>query len=86
MGSPSAKCKILVVDDDRLIRGLARDALEPEGFDVTECSNGADALDAFDRVSPDLVILDLHMPGLDGFEVCRRLRKTCQVGRRCLNG
>ena len=74
MGSADSKLRILVVDDDQLIRSLARDALEGEGFCVSECADGADVLEAFDRERPDLVVLDLVMPEHDGFEVCRELR------------
>ncbi len=74
MGSAESKLRILVVDDDQLIRSLARDALEGEGFCVSESADGADALEVFDRERPDLVVLDLVMPERDGFEVCRELR------------
>jgi diguanylate cyclase (GGDEF)-like protein/PAS domain S-box-containing protein len=76
MDSDEAKSQILVVDDDRLIRALAREWLEAEGFLVTEAADGTAALERFEKVRADLVILDIEMPKLDGFEVCRRLRAS----------
>jgi two-component system OmpR family response regulator len=67
--------KILVVDDDPHIRDLIRFALRKEGFEVAEAKDGLAALDMHRRQAPDLVILDILMPELDGTEVCRRLRK-----------
>ncbi|MGA7991113.1 MAG: EAL domain-containing protein [Thermoanaerobaculia bacterium] len=65
---------VLVVDDDPVNRLLARGALEPEGFRVKEAEGGHAALDAFRLLKPDLVLLDVMMPDMDGFEVCSRLR------------
>jgi DNA-binding response OmpR family regulator len=62
---------VLVVDDERNIVELVRLYLEKEGFAVTSASDGEQALVAFDRAEPDLVILDLMLPKMDGFEVCR---------------
>jgi diguanylate cyclase (GGDEF)-like protein/PAS domain S-box-containing protein len=66
--------KILVVDDDDTLRFLAREALEQAGFIVEEAENGAIALEVAQRVKPDLILLDVQMPKLNGFEVCERLR------------
>jgi two-component system response regulator MprA len=65
---------VLVVDDDEPIAAALRRALEYEGFRVTVARDGYAALDAARRGGPDLVVLDLMLPGLDGVEVCRRLR------------
>jgi two-component system response regulator MprA len=65
---------VLVVDDDEPIAGALRRALEYEGFRVTVARDGYAALDEARRGDPDLVVLDLMLPGLDGVEVCRRLR------------
>lgn len=65
---------ILVVDDDRGTRLIMRKALEQSGFDIMEAENGREALDAFEASQPDLVLLDVSMPQMNGFEVCRRLR------------
>ena len=67
---------ILVVDDDRTARFLATQALEPFGFRVEIAETGARALALMSRMSPDVALLDLDVPGVDGFELCRRLRQT----------
>ncbi|QOY86010.1 response regulator transcription factor [Paludibaculum fermentans] len=66
--------KILVVDDDPNIRELVRIFLEPEGLDVFEACDGYDALARLETVKADMVILDVMMPNMDGWELCRRLR------------
>jgi diguanylate cyclase (GGDEF)-like protein/PAS domain S-box-containing protein len=73
MGFDETRPQILVVDDDRMIRTLAREWLEGAGFLVSEAPDGKAALASFDKARPDLVILDIEMPGHDGFEVCRAL-------------
>jgi len=65
---------VLVVDDDRSIRLSMRATLEDENFIVEEAANGDQALQLFQEHQPELVLLDVVMPGLDGFETCRRLR------------
>ncbi len=72
---------ILVVDDDRMVRLLARQALEQAGFVVEEAENGSVALAQFDCLNPDLVLLDVVMPILDGFETCSQIRHRAG-GRR----
>jgi len=66
--------KILVVDDDPHIRELVRVFLEREGLDVFEAPDGVEALATLEAVRADLVILDIMMPHMDGWELCRRLR------------
>ncbi len=66
---------ILVVDDERNIVDLVRLYLEKEGFAVVAAHDGAEALDRHARHDPDLVILDLMLPKVDGFEVCREIRR-----------
>ena len=66
--------KILVVDDEPSIRDLLRVVLESRGFDVIEADNGKTALRAFEEGAPDMVVLDVMMSQMDGFECCRRLR------------
>lgn len=66
---------ILVVDDEAPIVDLVRFTLEDAEVRVVEASDGAAALDLARRVKPDLVLLDVHMPRLDGLEVCRQLRR-----------
>jgi two-component system, OmpR family, response regulator len=65
---------VLVVDDDEFIRDLTSSALRIAGFATTMASGGLDALAAIERDHPDIVVLDVGLPGVDGFEVCRRLR------------
>jgi diguanylate cyclase (GGDEF)-like protein/PAS domain S-box-containing protein len=65
---------VLIADDDPTMRILVREALEPHGLDVVEVDGGEAALDAFARLEPDVVLLDVQMPGMDGFEVCERIR------------
>ncbi|MBA4181837.1 MAG: DNA-binding response regulator [Anaerolinea sp.] len=71
--------KILVVDDESNIRDLATLYLEKEGFTVEAAENGRDAIAKFAAVQPAMVILDIMMPGMDGFEVCRELRREHDV-------
>ena len=67
--------KILIVDDDPHIREVLRFALEKDGFSVVEAANGAQALERHAAERPDLIVLDILMPEMDGTEVCRRLRR-----------
>ena len=69
-----ATARVLVVDDDRLIRQMARDLLEMAGFTVGEAVDGADGLAKATAFHPDLILLDLMMPDLDGYTVCRSLK------------
>jgi signal transduction histidine kinase len=68
--------RILVVDDQESNRQLLRDLLEHDGHQVLEAADGITALDMAARIDPDVILLDVSMPGLDGFEVCRRLRAS----------
>ena len=74
-----AKGKILVVDDEKKIVSLVRTYLEREGYQVVEASDGRQALEAFQRENPTLIILDLMLPVLDGLEVCREIRRSSEV-------
>jgi DNA-binding response OmpR family regulator len=65
---------VLVADDDLLLRHMARDALEQAGFAVEEAGNGLEAISAFQRLQPDVVLLDVMMPELDGFSACAHIR------------
>src|SRR3990172_4441900 len=73
------KKRILVVDDELNIIKFLRSNLEARDFDVVAAINGAEALNTFEKELPDLVILDIMMPKVDGFEVCRRLREWTQT-------
>ncbi|SDQ60567.1 response regulator transcription factor [Thermostaphylospora chromogena] len=71
--------RILVVDDEPKIRMTVRGYLEADGFEVLEAADGPSGLASVLRDQPDLVVLDVMLPGLDGFEVLRRIRATSQV-------
>ncbi len=71
----SEKKKILVVDDEESIHLLYKEEFEEEGYEVTSAINGEEALDLFDKIEPDLVILDINMPGMDGIEVLRKMKE-----------
>lgn len=71
--------KILVVEDDRRIRDLLRRGLIFEGYDVTTAEDGETALRLARENLPDAVILDLMLPGIDGLEVCKRLRQVSNL-------
>lgn len=68
--------KILFADDDLKYSMLLKRFLEKEGYEVTYAGNGTIALQQFSQVKPDLVLLDINMPGLNGFEVAQRIRET----------
>ncbi|WP_101697275.1 response regulator transcription factor [Clostridium minihomine] len=70
--------KILVVDDDQNICELLRLYLEKEGFHVAIANDGKRAVDIFDSENPDLILLDIMLPELDGWQVCREIRKKSQ--------
>jgi CheY-like chemotaxis protein len=67
---------ILVTDDDDEFRHVVRAILEGAGHSVTEASDGAEALRQIERERPDVLIADMHMPGMDGLELARTLRKA----------
>jgi Tfp pilus assembly pilus retraction ATPase PilT/ActR/RegA family two-component response regulator len=66
--------KVLLVDDEDSLRRVMKDLLEREGYDVAEARDGVQALDQVDRVAPDIIVLDLNLPGLDGYGVLSQLR------------
>jgi two-component system alkaline phosphatase synthesis response regulator PhoP len=70
---------ILIVEDEASIRRVARAYLEQEGFNVVETDNGGEVLDIVREQRPDLVILDLMLPGIDGMEIAARLRQESEV-------
>lgn len=76
---PAPEGTVLVVDDDATVRDVVRRYLERAGFDVELAGDGAECLARFAERQADLVVLDVMMPGLNGLEVCRRLRETSQV-------
>ena len=75
MNSP----RILVVDDEQKIRSLVASYLTSDGFDVVEASNGEEAIAAVSRRKPDLVVMDIRMPGMDGLEALTKIRAISDV-------
>ncbi len=74
-----ANTKILIVDDDINICELLRLYVEKEGYSAIVANNGTQAVDMFNVYSPDLILLDIMLPGLDGWQVCREIRKSSEV-------
>jgi len=66
--------KILVVDDEREIRDLLQTSLSSDGYEVIVGSNGEEAIELTKRENPQLILLDIEMPGVDGIETCKRLK------------
>ena len=79
LDTASRKYRILVVDDERRMVGFIRLNLEQDGFEVIEASNGNEALNRLRDSLPDLILLDVMMPDIDGFEVLRMIREISQV-------
>ena len=71
--------RILIVDDEERIRSLVASYLKADGFEVVEANNGRDAVAEVERHKPDLVIMDVRMPGMDGFEALSEIRRTSDV-------
>ncbi|RMD17370.1 response regulator transcription factor, partial [Corynebacterium gottingense] len=71
--------KILVVDDDPAINEMLTIVLEAEGFRTASVQDGAEAVDAFHSFDPDLILLDLMLPGVNGIDICREIRRTSPV-------
>lgn len=79
LDTTSRKYRILVVDDERRMVGFIRLNLEQDGFEVIEAFNGSEALERLRDSLPDLILLDVMMPDIDGFEVLRTIREVSQV-------
>jgi two-component system response regulator MtrA len=71
--------RILVIEDDQSIAEIVGILLRAEGFEVSYCADGNQALNAFQVVNPDLVLLDLMLPGRDGIEICRAIRESSGI-------
>ncbi len=78
--------RILVIDDQPLIRDVFREALEDEGHHVTVAADGYEGVQSCHDVRPDLVLVDLQMPGLDGFETIRQLRSVGDIPIIAMSG
>jgi DNA-binding response OmpR family regulator len=75
----SGKTKVLVVDDDVNICELVRLYLEKDGYEVQTVYNGKSGIEAFGEFTPSIVVLDIMLPGIDGWQVCRELRKISNI-------
>lgn len=71
--------RILVVDDSRLVTDMVKMRLEMHGYEVNLAHSGEEALQLVQGQVPDLMVLDVQMPGMDGYEVCRRLREQPEL-------
>jgi DNA-binding response OmpR family regulator len=71
--------RVLTVEDDERIRQSVKLALEDEGWEVEEATNGEDAIAIFNRAPTDVVLIDIMLPGMDGFELCRNIRRSSDV-------
>ena len=71
--------KILIADDEQLMRQLVVDFLKPEGYEMLEAADGKEALKLYHEQHPDLVLLEVMMPGYDGWTVCREIRRESSV-------
>lgn len=78
MSSPREQ-RILVVDDEERIRSIVRSYLQQEGYQVDEAATGEDAVARFRERTPDLMVLDVRLPGIDGMEVLRQVRRVSDV-------
>src|SRR5436190_21808707 len=75
-GTSHHQATVLVVDDISANQKLLRETLEPEGYEVLLASDGATAIEVAEGANPDIILMDVQMPGLDGFEACRRLKQV----------
>lgn len=82
----SKQQKILVVDDERTIREVVRRYLELDGFSVTEAETGPQAISILQSETPDLIILDIMLPGVDGFSITRKLRNPAEYAPLSIEG
>jgi DNA-binding response OmpR family regulator len=73
--------KVLLVDDDRDFREITRLSLLAEGYQVFEASSGREAMNMARQIQPDLILLDILMPGLDGYATCRQLKTNPATNR-----
>ena len=71
--------KLLIIDDNPGITDMLELVLPPEGFDVTTTNNGPDGIEATKQLEPDIILLDLMMPGVDGWQVCREIRLFSRI-------
>ncbi len=82
----SGRTRLLIIDDDRKLCRLIRDYLEPMGYDISMAHTGPDGLELALRDNPQAIILDVMLPGMDGFEVLKKLRRSSDVPVLMLTG
>ena len=75
-GTNQRQATVLVVDDISANQKLLRETLEPEGYEVLLASDGGTAIEVAEGANPDIILMDVQMPGMDGFETCRRLKQV----------
>ncbi len=75
--------RVLVVDDDPTVAEVVAEYLRSAGFVVDRVADGFEAIDAEARISPDLIVLDRMLPGIDGIEACRRIRRSARPPSSC---
>jgi type II secretory ATPase GspE/PulE/Tfp pilus assembly ATPase PilB-like protein/CheY-like chemotaxis protein len=80
-GVPPRRATVLLVEDEESLRKVMKDLLERDGYSVAEAADGISALDQVDRVAPDVIMLDLNLPGLDGYHVLQQLRSRPATSR-----
>ncbi len=78
MTNNGTRPRILIVEDDSSLRDLYGEALESEGYNIYTASDGIEGIEKFEDVNPDLIILDLLMPRMDGWEALERVRKVSE--------
>lgn len=74
-----SEMRVMIVDDDAFVREIIKTKLTSEGLVVIEAANGHEALKKVEAEKPSLIVLDIMMPGMDGFDVCERLRANPQT-------
>lgn len=79
MSDTNVSPKVLIIDDDYAVTDLLKMALEPRNFEVHTINSGSDGVEKVREIDPDVVIVDLLMPGKDGWQVCREIRTFSQV-------
>ncbi len=72
--SVASKGRLLIVDDDPVVSSMLSESLKPSGFEVIEVESGFECLARIEAIEPDVIFLDIEMPGIDGYETCRKLR------------
>lgn len=77
----TSRSRLLIVDDDMMMRELMKDALIGDDYTIEEVNNGIDALSAVKNNEPDMILLDVNMPGMSGFEVCSEIRRQFSTER-----